>query len=175
MQIKTIWCFCTMCTLLLAGCSSVPSDSDVRGRISNNDRMLRSIPIIPDGWVGSNGVTNISWSNPAFADPTTAQRPMHARKYSYANRAGHLLRETDFYYSGKKYRSEFESDQTDWEELSISYNFEAAHAGKEPWRCVINCGPHYRRATNTSMVDGQVTLEEAEKILDQWGIRRLNY
>src|SRR5262249_47944618 len=147
---------------------------DVCGRASNPLRMSHQVPIIPDHWNGFGGGRDATWGNPAFADARTTNNAMHARKYVVADGRGGLRREDDYYYSGRKYPSEIERGEMDSEELTIQHDFEAP-TGRDPWRCTINCGPHYRRSTRSDTVDGQVTLAEAEAILKEWGISRLNY
>jgi hypothetical protein len=84
-----------------------------------------------------------------------------------------LHQEYDHYYSGKKYSSKFEQNGLDWESLTIRYDYVAAGEGKNPWQCSISCGPHFPEISQSVKMLGEVTFEEAEAILKEWGIGRL--
>jgi len=155
----------------IAGCG--PSPNAVCGPASNNQRQSHRLPVIPATWIESGTSDDANWTNPAFADTKTEYLPMHARKYSVANKQGQLKFEIDYYYSGRKYPSLSEPNSFERERVTIKYDFEAERAGKNPWRCDVSCGPHYQMGS--SMDNGQVSLEEADAILKEWGISRLNY
>jgi hypothetical protein len=95
---------------------------------------------------------------------------MHSRKELFLDfKSGELWREDDFYQSGKQcHLMGSDPGQLNPEELTITYNFKEARAGKAPWHCRVNGGSHY-----ASSKDGEVTLEEAEAILKEWGLKRL--
>jgi hypothetical protein len=165
----------TIITILSVGCNFNPPKTGPFGHGYNEERRTRHIPIIPDGWNGRGGYREADWGNPDLADPKTTRNPMHARKEIFVDASRGLHREYDYYYSGKEYPSQYKRDSTDREELTIRYDFEAARMGQNPWRCEVNCGPHYRFPPRAGEVCGQVTFEEAEAILKDWGISRLNY
>jgi hypothetical protein len=50
--------------------------------------------------------------------------------------------------------------------LTITYDFAAARAGKDPWSGDVNCGP-------LQNLGREYTLEECETILKDWGLKRL--
>ncbi len=157
---------------MVGGCGG-PSPDAVCGPAANNQRRSHRLPVIPTNWIGSGTDDCANWTNPALADPKTEHLPMHASKYTVADKLGRLTQEFDYYYSGRQYPSLSEPNSMERERLTIEYDFEAERAGNNPWRCDVSCGPHYRSGSN--MDNGQVSLEEAEAILKEWGLSRLNY
>jgi hypothetical protein len=158
-----------------AGCFPGPA---AHGRSFNEARKTRKIPIIPEHWKEMGRVRDADWSDAHWSDPTLASseapsNPMHASKYVVIDAHGNLLQECDCYWSGRKYPSGLEPNRSNPECLTIRYDFGAERMGKNPWRCEISCGPHYR--DTPPQLAGQVTLDEAEAILKEWGLSRLNY
>jgi hypothetical protein len=161
-------------TIFSAGCLPNPPEKIELNRAYNDERRSRRIPIIPSHWTG-HGIGEGHWGNPAFSDPSTTSNPMHARKEVFFESVRNLHREFDYYYSGRKYPSKIKSGSLDWEELTICYDYVAAREGKNPWQCTVSCGPHFPEINRSGKMQGEVTLEEAEAILKEWRISRLNY
>ena len=159
-------------SMLLVGCSRGPDATVAYGRASNPDRVTRKLPVIPPTWTerGTGGL-QADWGNPELADPKTTSNRMHSHKELFIDKSGSPLRETDLYQSGKMYillRPDPDDPNTkEIEILTITYDFEAARAGKSPWYCRVNGGP------NARMPLGEVTLDEAEAMLKEWGVKRL--
>jgi hypothetical protein len=132
-------------------------------------RRKNSTPIIPDDWCGEKTAKNMAaWGNPAFADPRNANKPLHARKEVTFDPTNHLYTDCDSYYSGRKFLSKIDSDSPEHSErLTIEYNYESARNGKEPWTCILD--------SDTADEGSTISLAEAERILQKWGIKRLNY
>ncbi|MCL2645591.1 MAG: hypothetical protein FWD61_01135 [Phycisphaerales bacterium] len=172
----TVLCSMILVTcVLLVGCKRGPRAEQVYGRASNPDRKVRGLPVIPDTWVERGGGYQADWNNPAHADQRTTHDTMHTYKELLLDKTGNPRQESDYYQSGKQYHGRFNThkDEKSWEEISITYDFQAAKDGKNPWRCSICCGPHEKRPDGRP--DGELTLEEAEAILKEWGLTRLNY
>jgi hypothetical protein len=158
-------------SLWLGGCG--PSATAVYGRGSNADRVKRGLPVIPASWIERGGGPQADWNNPDHADARTTNAPMHSYKDTFIDRtSGMPLKETDYYQSGKWYPGLWHDpdDPNDkkLEILSITYDFEAERSGKNPWHCEVNAGPHAR------MPSGEVPLDEAEAMLKEWGLKRLD-
>ncbi len=173
MRISTFVFFCAVVSLSV-GCRIRPPEGEL-GREYNEERKARQVPIIPDDWNGRGGYLEADWANPAKANPKTTENPMHAMKYLSVDPRRNLHQEYDYYYSGKKFPSKSEPDSFVSECLTVRYDYNAARAGKNPWRCDVSCGPHYRDTFRADERSGEVTFEEAEAILKEWGISRLNY
>jgi hypothetical protein len=164
--------FLVVNAVLVSGCNSGPTESEARDRSFNDNRKLCRVPTIPDSWKRS-ATRDGTWTNPAFAKPNMVA--IHASKFIAVDQQGQPFRESDYYYSGRQYQSQFDPSRLDWETITIRYDYRAAQKMRNPWYCTISCGPHFRSATSASVTDGELTLEEAETILKEWGLPRLNY
>jgi hypothetical protein len=162
----------TATSMMMVGCYRGPTAVTVYGRASNPDRVKRGLPVIPITWIERGGGPQADWVNPACSNPATTHDPMHSHKDLFIDKSGNPLKETDYYQSGKWYPGLYhdpdDPNSKKLEELYITYDFEAARAGKNPWYCEVNGGPHARMPT------GEVTLDEAEAMLKEWGLKRLD-
>jgi hypothetical protein len=159
-------------SLFMAGCHRGPSATAVYGRASNADRKARGLPIIPPTWIERPCGDQADWNNPDHANVRTARNPMHTYKDLFLDEDGNPRCENDEYQSGKRYH-QFATEPGDLspETMTITYDFRAAREGKNPWSCQVNCGPH----DTTPPSAPTLTLEDAEAILKEWGLKRLNY
>jgi hypothetical protein len=132
----------------------------------NEERKSRKLPVIPAKWEFTwGGRTCGRWYNPLCKDPAKTNSRMYRSKGVSWSEKGEILKEVDIYQNDKFYESKSEPGSSYIEMLHITYDYKLAAEGENPWECQIFDGP--RR--------GMHSLEEAEKILKEWGLSRLNY
>ena len=141
--------------LLVLGCR--PGDQvNKYGTAFNSERLKRGIPTIPSGW----SVTDVG--NIDCADPhPNRNRPYHLAKRIFIGSDGAISGEEDSFYSGKQFTNSV-ADTID-QSVIVSYNY-ANGANGNPWAV------HLTLDENT--FSKVVTLEEGDRILRSWGLRR---
>jgi len=147
---------------LLAGCDSGPAPKYAQD--SNAKRKQIGLPVIAAGWMNYNKGNNAkeaAWRTP----DSHLQTPNHSGK-KVLYESGRWEMEQDYYYSGKTFPSHDPDGGTESEQVVVSYVFVERPGYPKGWTC------HYNSPTN--WVD-TISLDEAEKILSKWGIKRLNY
>jgi hypothetical protein len=76
---------------------------------------------------------------------------------------GIILQEEDYYYSGKVFVSSWDAEAGQMAEmLTIRFDYTKMSS---PWTCTC--------VTSNTLVE--VSMAEAERILNLWGLQRLNY
>ena len=155
--------------LLVVGLSVCKRPEPKYGKEYNEERKKVGLPIIPDNWELSSVLTGESvWANPERVEKKNKNIPVHWRKrLNY--RTGTLISETDTYYGKEDFPDQ---DGTSREHLYITYNYQVDdydYKKRADWSASL-----YNRETVASG-DFDISLEEAEKILKDWGIERLSY
>ena len=139
------------------------------GKEFNEERMKIGIPIIPDNWeLNSVLQDSARWVNPERIEKHNERIPVHHSK-GLNYRTGILLSETDIYYGKEDYKT---IDGTFRENLSISYFYQVddySYVKRTGWWIILN-----NQQTEDASMDTEITIEEAEKILEEWGIERLS-
>ncbi len=147
---------------LLAGCGKPLSPKFAHG--SNPKRKEIGLPVIEEDWVNYNRGNNRSEAAWRTSGANTDSPNHHSKKVLYES--GQWEMEQDYYYSGKTGPSPDPDGGTQWEKVTVSYAFIPRSGYQKGWTC------HYQSPTNWFE---KVTIEEAEHILNSWGIKRLNY
>jgi hypothetical protein len=148
--------------ILLAGCGKPTPAKFAQG--SNPKRKEIGLPIIGKQWMNYNRFNNgteAAWRTPG----SNHDSPNHASK-KVLYKSGQWEMEQDYYYSGKTGSSPDPDGGTQWEKVTVSYAFVPRSGYPKGWTC------HYQSPTNWFE---ETTLEEAERILTSWGIKRLDY
>jgi hypothetical protein len=151
--------FFVIVVLGLSGCSDPQF-----GRSHNQDRIERNLPIIAENWITGNvWATETMWKQPEW-NSNSGKAAHTGKKVAYQD--GKRTWEEDYYYSGRKFDgSIIDPDSgTAWEKITVHYDYTAP---KEPWRCHVLSDRHGGLT--------KITLQEAERILETWGLSRLNY
>lgn len=140
------------------------------GKDYNEQRKKIGLSLIPDDWeLYKVTKTSSVWVNPKREINIDRKIPVHwSKDVSYD--AHGLIAEYDVYYGSEDYIT---IDGTFRERLAITYRYRLddsmdykAHLG---WNCRIS-------NQETGKQGGErISLEEAEKILEGWGIKRLSY
>ena len=149
---------------IACGCGT--SGPPRHGREANADRLARKIPVIPEDWAVTGQLkTQVDWVNPDSQDPRNANRPRHSGKTVFMDPDGTPASEWDYYDSGKEYPGCGSVPETPfYQRMTIVYRYDSSRAGKDPWECDVHCGPE----------KGKYTLAEAEAILREWGLQRID-
>jgi hypothetical protein len=153
--------------LATVACGSLPSRPAPKyGPEHNAERMRIGLPILPENWKpvysGTDGAT---WMNPEADAKERARIPVHSEK-SVHYEDGVLISEGDSYYGSKDYTYE---DGTDREFVGITYHFKIGKNDR-----LQQLGWTARRRDATEPHGKDISLEEAEAILNTWGLQRLN-
>lgn len=170
---KTIKFICLLSLLVFFSCKEKKL-KNCENCINNNDnRKTLSLPIINSNWKRIDKKNTYTWTmysciweNPEYKSFIKTGKAIHVQKIVKL-KDGKLIEEKDVYYSGKKdiddkFDPEFPS--LGYERLIITYNYI-----KKVWSILtINC-------PKCDQVSSQLTLKQANKILEKWGIKRLNY
>jgi hypothetical protein len=133
----------------------------------NNIRKKVGLPVIGNTWdFANNGISEdhgyCSFYNPNRSNLEHVPVSIHRSK-EIALTADKGLTESDTYYSTNIIKTvDGDFNQT----LRITYSFNLANEGQNPWSCSIFQDPKGK---------GKYTLAEAETILKRWGLTRLNY
>ena len=140
------------------GCGPHVNRASKYGVEANAVREQVGLPILPAGWVlygGAHGST-LGWYNPDRNALLAQGKP--CRSSTGVEVLGDQIKsEEDTYWSGRM----IHVDETDMEEMMvITYSFDLAKQGKDPWHCLIFGGPQ----------DGHYNKTEADRILKTWGI-----
>lgn len=157
-------------TLFLAtvACGSLPSrPAPQYGPEHNAERMRVGLPILPENWkLDYSGTDGATWMNPEASAKYRARIPVHSEK-SVHYEGGVLISEGDSYYGSKDYTHE---DGTDREFVGITYHFKIGKNDRLQrlgWTAV--------KSDATAPMGEDISLAEAEAILNAWGLQRLNY
>jgi len=166
-QFGRILCVLSMgvLTILGGGCGQRTDYAAKFGVNANALRRQNGIAILPKEWSldGSKyGThlfkygTHLVWYNPERTSLLASRRPAHAAKeLNLVN--GEIKEETDVYSSGKF--PELNEPKQE-EALYLTYSFERAKQGLDPWSCTIFSGP----------LKGQYSKQQADAILSQWKV-----
>jgi hypothetical protein len=151
----------------LLQCTNPPPASTF-GPADNPRRRADGLPELPGDWVVRRGYTRSDNVSDTWMPPVAGTGPRYCLK-AISAKGGKILWEEDGYTNGRAYknRDPDHSDLVEYEGLSIQYYYDL-HANQNPgkkWRCFL-------RLEND---DREIDLAEAEKILESWGLRRLNY
>ena len=165
MNLNRIGAFSAL-SLLLAGCGESNASYFERiaayGEPRNSVRQDRGIPIIPSNWVVRADRSAVAWDNPDFL--AGKRVPMHQYKFlTFANfgDSGPVLAETDHYETGKTWVDHLAGTMHEY--VRVTYSFELERHGNPPWEAeILDAGSHPKR----------ITLAEAERILEGWGVQR---
>ena len=142
--------------ICITGCSVPPP----RFGIDHNEvRKEKGLPIVKSDWrVRQSLNSEAAWSTGyQFGDT-----PGHSGKtVLYPN--GKLSLEEDYYYSGKSFVPNWDPDAgTISEMVTIQFDYTKTDS---PWKC-------YHRSKEDL---AEIPLNEAERIIQSWGLKRLNY
>ena len=150
------------------GCALFKRPEPNYGKEYNPERRKVGVPVIPDDWKLDSVLRDEArWVNPDRIEKRDRHIPVHWSKYlNY--RTGTLLSETDIYYGKNTYTN---SEGTYLEKLLITYHYQVDNYDYKKtigWSIVLY------NATMSGF--GQdISLEEAEAVLKEWGIQRLDY
>lgn len=142
--------------LVMAGCSAPPPRF---GLEQNGARKETRLPVVEPNWRLTQSLNSeAAWSTGYKFDGTAG----HAgKKVLYPG--GNLTVEEDYYYSGKTFVPAWDPDAgTISEGITIRYDYTTTNA---PWKCF------YCNKDNLA----EIPLDEAERVLQSWGLKRLNY
>ncbi len=150
-------------------CGLLPSRPAPKyGTEYNAERMKIGLPILPENWkLVYSGPDGAWWLNPEANAKERARIPVHSEK-SVGYEDGVLISDGDSYYGSKDYTN---IEGTFREFVGITYHFKI---GK-------NDRPGQQLGWDATKVDAaapwgkDISLEEAEMILNEWGIKRLSY
>ncbi len=157
------------CIYLLLICSCILPDSKKPTDIGvgmNKFRKANSIPILDTNWVYKGESGGIyTWVTPKWDSLVEEKKPFYGKKQVYISDTS-LYKELDFYFSGQKFIvNKGTADELEVKE-SISINFNYSDSSFDV----------------TSQCDyfdtiGQYfpSLSDAEKLLEIWQLKRLNY
>ncbi len=154
----------------LLACGLLKHSEAKYGREYNEKRKEVGLPIIGDDWEISSILDGESvWVNPDRVELYNKRVPVHWSKYiNY--QTGTLISETDTYYGRNDYY--IEQEGTYREKLTISYHYQTdpfVYGSQLGWNVRL-----YNKETY-AIGDKEISIEEAEKILAEWGIERLSY
>lgn len=151
--------------LLGAGCGQRTDYAAKFGVNANALRRQNGIAILPKEWSldGSKYGTHLfkygmhlAWYNPERTSLLASRRPAHAAKeLNIVN--GEIKEETDVFSSGKF--PELNEPKQE-EALYLTYSFERAKQGLDPWSGTIFAGP----------LKGHYSKQQADAILNQWKV-----
>jgi hypothetical protein len=116
--------------------------------------------------------TGITWRNISYDSIISAKMPVHKIKFLHLKN-GKPISEEDCFESGKRWqRNEYEDGQNFPERLTITYYYDTTgyYYTTALGKC---CPPWYCRYSNAP-VDKNVTIQQADSILNSWKINRLN-
>jgi len=137
------------------------------GKEYNEERQKVGLPIIPDNWELDSVLQGSSmWVNPERIEKLNNHISVHWSK-GLDYRTGTLIAESDIYYGREDYTT---VDGTFREKLIITYYYQIDDYSDEKsvgWSAeILNKANKGRK---------ELSLEEAERILEEWGIERLSY
>jgi len=136
----------------------------------NEERKKLGLPIIPDHWkIAGLSSEHVIWSDPERENKLEHRIPFHASK-RVDYKSGTLQRERDRYYGVEDYVDA--NGDLQRERLTITYYYQVDGDDEPRWRIALM---QDEKRDGDVFKDGKVTLEEAEEILREWGIERLNY
>ncbi len=155
--------------LATVACGSLPSRPAPKyGPEYNAERMKVGLPILPENWkLVYSGTDGAWWLNPEADAKERARIPVHSTK-SVSYEEGVLISDGDSYYGSKDYTNQ---DGTFREFVGITYHFKV---GKND-RPGQQLGWDAIRCDAAEPYGKYISLEEAEAILNSWGLERLNY
>ena len=130
----------------------------------NDDRRQRNLPIIPADWVTGNVWSSETLWKSKNRDSTGGTSAHTGKKVAYSN--GKRTWEEDYYYSGRTFDgSIIDPDSgTVLETMTVHYDYTAP---EHPWSCYVVSDRHGGL--------NRIPLQDAERILESWGLTRLNY
>jgi hypothetical protein len=153
--------------LLVAGCWE--SDTNYFTRVAtyrqprNSMREQKGIPVVPPNWIVREDRSAVAWDNPAFKNGSNT--PMHQYKFLIFDNPGDsgvIVAETDHYATGKTW---VDADAgTMHEYVRITYRFDLERQGQPPWEA---------ESLQSGSGPRKIALVQAEQILHEWGIERL--
>jgi len=155
--------------LATVACGALPSQPAPKyGPEHNAERTRVGLPILPENWkLVYSGTDGARWLNPEANAKYKARIPVHWEK-SVHYEGGVLISEGDIYEGSKSYTHE---DGSGRESVVISYHFKI---GKND-RLQQQLGWTAVKFDATAPRGKDISLEEAEAILNAWGLQRLNY
>ena len=131
----------------------------------NTERIKRNIPIVTSEmhcrisnkkirWIFKKNINNTENTNKAFYGGKLIEIENDK-----------IITETDIYYSGKVYvDNSFHEAPYSKERLEFEYSYNNEEKGVSPWNIIY-------RTTNFP----EISFQKAEKLIQSWGINRLNY
>src|SRR5262245_13510714 len=154
--------------LLVVGLGTICARATPKyGKEYNEQRKQVGLPLIPDNWKLDSVLQGSStWGNPERVEKMNNHIPVHWSK-GLDYRTGTLISETDTYYGNDDYTH---VDGTFRESLGITYYYQIDDYSSEKrvgWSATI--------VNEASEGVKKISLEEAEKILKDWKIERLDY
>lgn len=155
--------------ITLIACNFLKLPEAKYGREQNQQRMEVGVPLIEDDWELSKVHSReATWVTLGHEQKYDNNIPVHWSKYlNY--RDGSLISETDTYYGENDY-------YLDWEEvyrrekLTITYAYQ-----KDEYVYKGNLGWNIRLYNQENPTGKEISLQDAEQILTDWGIERLSY
>jgi len=145
------------------GClSSVFAPDPLYGPEYNEAREKIGLPVIPSDWTVIPGSEESNWYKPNWQDEKNRRIPVHSSKYiNYPS--GALVYETDHYYGPGDWNCEGDICR---EQLFITYCYQADSQCNDTKGWFIT----YMSAGTTGFGREFISLEEAKKVLDSWGL-----
>ncbi len=139
------------------------------GQEYNEERKKLELPILPDHWkVVGLSREHVIWIDPDEVNKLKHRIPFHAsKKVDY--KSGTLRWEKDRYYGTEDYVDVNGDFQREF--LSITYYYQVDGDNEPRWGVYFGQGLEKIDVFNPP----RYSLEEAEQILKEWGIKRLNY
>ena len=168
--------FFALCVLFISTLSCTVSPAHIcgwifptlkYGREYNPERQKVGLPTIPADWEGMESCGYATWINPVTAEKVKNHIPVHwFKEVNYAY--GTLIVENDKYYGKNDYMCD---DGTCREQLTITYYFQADNNGIDgKWEAQLLSDETWNHSAEEN-----ISLDEAKKILETWGIQRLDY
>lgn len=143
-----------LCNLFLGACRQPEPQY---GADYNAERQKIGLPVIPSSWRPIARQGDCRWMNPDDDTQYKQHLPVHFSKYvNY--RDGTLISETDTYYGTQDFTT---ADGTVREYVSVTYYY-SANEGAAKWDIVL-----------LDQRLHEISLEQAEEILNGWGLPRL--
>lgn len=152
---ESLFIYCVIALMSFAsGCTR---HSDKYGGAFNPARVKRGIPIIPSNW----SITDFGQYFDCVNPNVDQTKPHHLSKRVFVGKDGQINGETDQFYSGKMFVDPDGGNMP--QKLGVTYYYTQEKAGN-PWLFYLTLG------ANESM--REITLQEADGILDSWGLKR---
>lgn len=148
---------------------TLPSYDPLFGREWNKERMARGISIIPNSFKATGVEKDYTvWKAKGFKDLKKANVPFYYDKtVHYEN--GTIHHEVDIYYGRGPY---FNVVHSDYETVRIRYQYDTT-GGFRDWAADPDAPNFY--CFYDSLRHRQISLAEADSVLESWGLNRKNY